>query len=183
MTDFPNRHQLFEELINAPLRIWNCSLLYLTSESARQPGIHAQWCVRVMSRSDGPAGGFSPPQSRQRRRPCFLIRWTSVVQSGSHRAPQRLLHGEVMDELDSLRQRIAKYLQAAQPGCLARLKCASEEWQSIADVLEYRHPDQYARMASSGGACNDCATAGDQFRHQIASGMGFLTLMAVCTTK
>ncbi|MCB0231097.1 MAG: ClbS/DfsB family four-helix bundle protein, partial [Anaerolineae bacterium] len=174
MTDFPNRHQLFEELINARQEL-NRSLLYLTSEETRQPGIHAQWCVRdVMSHVTGREAAFFAAVRNLANDgdPCFpdpLDERQFNLAAIERRNDFSM--AEVMDELDSLRQQIMKYLRKLPNQALfgAYEVRASGEWQSIADVLNATiahdrvHADGIWQWRAAAGLLH-----WDQFRHQIA---------------
>ncbi|HRX03772.1 MAG: DinB family protein [Anaerolineae bacterium] len=174
MTDFPNRHQLFEELINARQEL-NRSLLYLTSEETRQPGIHAQWCVRdVMSHVTGREAAFFAAVRNLANDgdPCFpdpLDERQFNLAAIERRSDFSM--AEVMDELDSLRQQIMKYLRKLPNQALfgAYEVRASGEWQSIADVLNATiahdrvHADGIWQWRAAAGLLH-----WDQFRHQIA---------------
>ena len=140
MTDFPNRQQLFEELTNARQELKR-SLLFLTSEETRQPGIQTQWCVRdVMSHVTGrEATLFAAVRNLVNEGdPCFpdpLDERQFNLAAIERRSDFSM--GEVMDELDSLRQQISKHLHKLPNRELFGTYevRASGEHQSIADVL------------------------------------------------
>ena len=80
MTDFPNRQQLYEDLINARQELKR-SVLFLTGDETRQPGVDAEWCVRdVFSHMTGrEATLFAAVRNLvTRATPVSPTRWTTA---------------------------------------------------------------------------------------------------------
>lgn len=153
MTDLPNRQQLFEDLVNARQELQR-SLLFLSRDETLQPGVHAQWCVRdVISHVAG-------------REASFFAAVRNLTLEGDPHFPDPLDErefnlaaverrrefsmDEVMDELDSLRQQILKYLRKLSNQALLTTHPVGTtgEQQSIADVLQ--HTATHDRLHSAG---------------------------------
>ena len=131
-------------------------MLYLTSDETLQPGIHTQWCVRdVMSHVTGREAAFFAAVRNlvNDGDPCFpdpLDERQFNLAAIERRSDFSM--AEVMDELDSLRQQIMKYLrklpnQSLFGGYEVR---ASGEWQSIADVSTPPLPTTTCTPTASG---------------------------------
>lgn len=174
MTDLHNRQQLFEDLISARRELKR-SLLYLTKEETRQPGVHSEWCVRdVISHMTGrEATLFAAVRNLVNDGdPCFpdpLNERQFNLAAIQQRSDFSM--AEVMDELDSLRQQITKFLRKLPNrelfgGYEVR---ASGEHQSIADVLrataahDHLHAGGIWRWRAESGALH-----WDEFRRHIA---------------
>lgn len=154
MTDFPNRQQLYEDLINARQELKR-SLLFLTDDETRQPGVDAEWCVRdVFSHVTGrEATLFAAVRNLVNEGdPCFPDPLDDrEFNRAAIKRRRDFSMAEVMDELDSLRQQIIKYLrklpnQALFGGYEIR---ASGEIQSIADVLNTTIAHDYLHAAGT----------------------------------
>ncbi|MCB0200757.1 MAG: maleylpyruvate isomerase N-terminal domain-containing protein [Anaerolineae bacterium] len=152
MTDFPNRQQLYEELISARQELKR-SLLFLTSDETRQPGIHAQWCIRdVVSHVTGrEAALFAAVRNLVNEGdPCFPDPLDDrEFNMAAIQRRRDFSMAEVMDEMDSLRQQIMRYLRRLPNRALFgphEIRATGEQ-QSIADVLhatiahDYLHAD------------------------------------------
>lgn len=140
MSDFPNRHQLYEDLISARQELKR-SLLFLTSDETRQPGVDAEWCVLdVLSHVTGrEATLFAAVRNLVNEGdPCFPDPLDErEFNLAAIRRRSGFTMAEVMDELDSLRHQIMKYLRKLPNQALfgAHEVRATGEMQSIADVL------------------------------------------------
>lgn len=185
MTDFPNRQQLYEDLINARQELKR-SLLFLTGDETRQPGVDAEWCVRdVFSHVTGrEATLFAAVRNLVNEGdPCFpdpLDDREFNLAAIKRRSDFSM--AEVMDELDSMRQQIMKYLrklpnQALFGGHEIR---ASGEIQSIADVLnttiahDYLHADGIWQWRAAAGVLHldDIRRHIMRERHEFLNAMG-----------
>jgi hypothetical protein len=173
MTDFPNRQQLFEDLVNARNELKR-SLLFLSREEASQPGSHAEWCVRdILSHVTGrEAAAFAAVRNLMiDGDPCFpdplddrQFNLAAVEQR------RDFSMSEVLDELDSLRHQILKALHKMHNQVLfGRYEVrASAELQSIADVLhntvahDYLHANGIWQWRSAAGLLHR-----DQFQRSI----------------